>query len=89
MTSEISTGDVAPTVDPQVQRVGVMIDMEVFDEAAFRDAAYKRALQGGHDEDSAKEYLDEDEQSLESCAVMLIDPGTSPAGSSIIQSEGM
>lgn len=74
------------TPDPATpkENISVTINMEVFDESLFRKAARKRAIDDGLDEDSADAYLDPDIMSLDECGIMLIDPGTSPAGATIV-----
>jgi hypothetical protein len=66
--------------------LSITIYVEVSDEAAFRREAHDRAIQDGLDEVEAACYLDEDEKSLGDCGIMLFDPGTAPAGASIIDS---
>ena len=62
------------------------MDLNVYDEKEFRAAARERALKDGLSTDAADEFLDEEKQSLGDCAVMLIDPGTSPDGADIVGS---
>ncbi|MBB5546527.1 hypothetical protein A8H39_00120 [Paraburkholderia fungorum] len=63
--------------------ISVTIELDIHDPAAFRHAAYKRALDDNLGEDEAKEYLDAEKTSLGACAIMILDPGVSPDGASI------
>jgi hypothetical protein len=63
--------------------VTVTIDLRVRDVAAFRAAAVARALEDGLGMEEANGFL---ARPLSDCAVMLIDPGTGPAGSDILGS---
>lgn len=76
----------SPEPTPSLTRIpiNVTISMEVNDEAAFRKAARDRAVEDGLDEGSADAFLDPDIMSLDECGIMLIDPGTSPAGATIV-----
>lgn len=59
-----------------VQRIDFCMTLRVTNEAAFRRAAYERALEElGGDEAQASEFLDDDLTSVGQCAVMLLDPG--------------
>lgn len=58
--------------------VTVTLDLRVWDAAAFRVAAVAQALTDGLDVEEANSFL---ARSLSDCAVMLLDPGTGPAGS--------
>lgn len=66
--------------------IGVTVDLRIYDEKAFRRAAYERGIEDGLSEEEAKEYLDPDSKSLGECGQMLIDPGVSPEGTEILQS---
>ncbi|MGV2866347.1 hypothetical protein [Achromobacter sp. AGC39] len=58
-------------------RIDFCMTLRIKDEAAFRQAAYVRALEElGGDETQASEYLDEDLTSIGQCAIMLLDPGS-------------
>lgn len=59
------------------------LSLQVHDEAAFRQRAYEVAIESGLGEEVAKQYLNEEEQPLTACAVMIFDPGVSPAGCQI------
>ncbi|MGF6604758.1 hypothetical protein P3T23_009514 [Paraburkholderia sp. GAS448] len=63
--------------------ISVTIELDVHDPAAFRQVAYKRALEDGLDEEDAKEYVDPKKMSLGACAIMILDPGVSPDGADI------
>jgi hypothetical protein len=63
--------------------VTVTLDLRVWDVAAFRAAAAAHALADGMGVEEANSFL---ARSLSDCAVMLIDPGTGPAGSDILGS---
>jgi len=64
--------------------VRVTLDVDVYDEDAFRSAAHARAIEDG--DDDARRFLDAEETGLDECAQMLLDPGIGPPGSSIEQS---
>lgn len=53
------------------------MNFTVDDEAAFRRRARQACLKGGEPAEVADTYLDEDKQSLEECAQMIFDPGSS------------
>lgn len=63
--------------------MSVTIELNVYDPKAFRTVAYERALSDGLDPDQASEYLDRNKMSLGECALMILDPGTSPIGAEI------
>lgn len=63
--------------------VTVTLDLRVWDVAAFRASAVARALEDGLGVEEANSFLT---RSLTDCAVMLIDPGTGPAGSDLLGS---
>lgn len=63
--------------------VTVTLDLHVWDVAEFRAAAVARALADGLSLEEANSYL---ASPLSDCAVMLVDPGTGPAGSDILGS---
>lgn len=65
--------------------ITVSLELTITDEKAFRQAAQDRAEEEGCGEDSAA-YGPGGSMSLGECAIMLIDPGVSPAGSEIQQS---
>lgn len=62
------------------------INLDITDETAFRQAAREKALEDGLDEKDADTYLEDGGMSLSQCAIMLLDPGVSPPGSSILDS---
>jgi hypothetical protein len=62
--------------------ITVTFELDVFDESAFRQAAYEQARRQGCTD--AQDYLDKDKMSLNDCARINIDPGSSPAGSQIL-----
>lgn len=64
--------------------VDVTISMQIDNESDFREAARDRALKDGLDEKSASQYLDPESTSLDECGQMIIDPGMSPAGATIL-----
>jgi hypothetical protein len=66
--------------------VEVTVSLDVWDQRAFREAAYKRAMSDGLSEKEAKSYSSARKTSLGQCAIMLLDPGQSPAGADIIDS---
>ncbi|MGH8159259.1 MAG: hypothetical protein ACREPQ_14155 [Rhodanobacter sp.] len=66
--------------------LAVTLLIEIGDEVAFRQAAHDRALTDNLCDDEAATYLDIEETSLGQCAVMLLDPGVSPPGCSIVDS---
>ncbi|ODT91257.1 MAG: hypothetical protein ABS82_15285 [Rhodanobacter sp. SCN 67-45] len=63
--------------------VTLTLDLRVWDAAEFRAAAVARALADGLGVEEANSFL---ARPLSDCAVMLIDPGTGPAGSDILGS---
>ena len=63
-----------------------IMDVNVYDEKAFREAARDQAIKDGMKPEDAATFLDEEQQTLGSCAVMIFDPGESPAGCDIQQS---
>lgn len=65
------------------EEVSVTISLRIWDVEQFREAAYKRALEDGMNEEEAQEFKDEEKNSLGDCAIMLLDPGCGPAGSEI------
>jgi hypothetical protein len=67
-------------------QVAVTIFLDVNDADEFRRAARDRAIADNLGDEEASSYLDAEETSLGQCAVMLLDPGISPNGSSIIDS---
>ncbi|MBQ4855674.1 hypothetical protein IMW82_13430 [Rhodanobacter sp. B2A1Ga4] len=67
-------------------QVAVTIFLDVNNPDDFRRAAHDRAIADGLGDEEASSYLEAEETSLGQCAVMLLDPGTSPNGSSIIDS---
>jgi hypothetical protein len=75
-----------PELPEESQEVEVRIRLDVWDFEQFREAARKRALEDGLDEEEAAEYLDEEEKSIGECAMMLLDPGVGPAGSDVEES---
>ncbi|HUV97517.1 MAG TPA: hypothetical protein VMV98_08620 [Acidobacteriaceae bacterium] len=62
------------------------LELKVDDESALRRAAAERAGSDGLEPEQANEFLDPDTKSVEDCVVMLLDPGQSPAGTSILDS---
>lgn len=64
-------------------QVCISICLTVHDEPIFREAARDRALADGLDDETANAYLDGEAHSLGQCAIMLLDPGTSPKGCQI------
>ena len=78
---ETLTSNNAPTIS-------IRVELRIFDEQAFRQAAYDRAIEDGLCEAEAKSFLDEEDKSLGDCGMMLVDPGASPSGSEILQSYG-
>lgn len=63
--------------------VTVSLDLSIYDEAQFRDAAYNQAIDEDLSPEEAKSFLDPEQKSLGECAQMLLDPGSGPSGSSI------
>lgn len=61
--------------------IAVRLDLEIHDSVAFAAAAVVRAIEEGEDEEDAARIYTAD--NLASCAVMLFDPGTGPAGCEI------
>ena len=66
--------------------MSVTIYLRIHDERDFRQAAAEQYKKDGPPSEDAGEYLDPEKTSLGECAIMLLDPGTSPAGSSILES---
>ena len=66
-----------PTVD-------VTISLRIHDVRAFVKAARKQAIAEGIDPEEARTTYKATD--LGACAVMLLDPGTSPSGSEILES---
>lgn len=66
--------------------ITVSVDLKVDDERSFRETARDRAISDGLSLEEAALYLNEDEMSLNDCAMMVIDPGESPSGCSILGS---
>lgn len=65
------------TTEANDLRIDFCMTLRVTNEAAFRRAAYERALEElGGDEAQAREFLDDDLTSVGQCAVMLLDPGS-------------
>lgn len=63
------------------------VTIEVGNEAAFRLAAHQRLIEQGVEEEEAAGYIDAAVTSIDTCAMVLLDPGDSPAGSSILWSD--
>jgi len=67
-------------------QVDVTIAITVDDEAAFRRAAHDRAVADELGQEEAETYLNADLTTVGECAIMLLDPGVSPNGCSILES---
>jgi len=67
-------------------QVEVTIAIIVDDEAGFRRAAHDRAIADDLGQQEAETYLNADLTTVGECAVMLLDPGVSPKGCSILDS---
>ncbi|MEY2161399.1 hypothetical protein [Rhodanobacter sp. FW106-PBR-LB-2-11] len=67
-------------------QIEVTIAITVDDEAVFRRAAHDRALADQLGQEEAVSYLSADLTSVGQCAIMLLDPGVSPKGCSILDS---
>lgn len=59
---------------------------QIDDESAMRRAAADRATEDGLTQEEANEYLTAEWKSLADCVVMLLDPGQSPPGTSVLDS---
>lgn len=64
----------------------VSIEIEVTDEAEFRQAAYDRAIADGLSHGDAATYLSEEATGINACAVMLFDIAGPVPGCSTINS---
>ena len=69
------------------KQLSVTIHLRVWDEKAFRKAAYEQALKEGVGEGFASLYKKKGEMSLSECASMIFDPGMGPDGCEILESE--
>ena len=65
----------------------VSISIEVKDEAELYEYAMRRSIEDGLSEEAAEEMLgSKEEPDISACLRMVIDPGTSPSGTSILDS---
>jgi hypothetical protein len=66
----------------------VHLDLEVYDERALFNTALKHARSTGSSHTEAMELLMPDGQTIDvsACLIMLLDPGESPSGLTILES---
>jgi len=72
-----------------MSKLQFLVTLDVANEFEFRMAAQKRLLEQGVDPQDAAGYIDEKLTSLDTCALVLLHPRTSPEGSSILWSDAI
>jgi len=70
-------------------RLQFLVTLDVANEIEFRRAAQNRLLEQGVDPHDAAGYADEASTSLDTCAMVLLHPRSSPEGSSILWSDAI